>query len=235
MKRLIALLLNDISFQFRHGLYFVYIVITILYILLLQMVPNSYAHYIFIFLIFADVSALGFFFVGGIYLLEKDQGIHAPLFATPIRAIEYITAKLISLTLIALGSTLFIAFSVFGLQVNYFILCATVAASASLFTMFGLGTAVKVKSVNAYLFLAMTVTLPLFLPILGFLDIVETPVWSFFPTNAILYGLWFSFEPPTIPQGAYIIFSFLIWSVVSAIVLVFWFQRYAIKELGGGK
>ena len=73
-------------------------------------------------MLFIDVSIFGFFFMGGMLYLEKDDGVLEALVATPLRTNDYLLTKIISLTLLSIVvSVAIMAIATFlegGLPVN---------------------------------------------------------------------------------------------------------------------
>ena len=58
------------------------------------------------FIIFSDPAALGFFFLGGLMMLERSEGVRPALAVTPLRIADYLGAKALTLTLVALCASL---------------------------------------------------------------------------------------------------------------------------------
>ena len=59
-SRLLAASLQEVKFQVRHGLYYVYIIICLLYITGLRFLPDGTRDTVATILIFTDTSVLGF-------------------------------------------------------------------------------------------------------------------------------------------------------------------------------
>ena len=74
--RLKSLFLLDMRFQAKHGFYFLYVVLTVIYAAVLLAVPESWKEKTAVILIFSDPASMGLFFMGAIVLLEKSQ--HTP-------------------------------------------------------------------------------------------------------------------------------------------------------------
>jgi len=100
--RLTAALTYDIRLQFRHYFYYAYLIVSIIYVIILRAVPLDFRQTAAVLVIFTDPSTLGFFFLGGIILLERGQKTLEGLFVTPLRVFEYMLSKILSLTLLAL-------------------------------------------------------------------------------------------------------------------------------------
>ena len=100
--RLRSLFLLDMRFQAKYGFYFLYAVLTIIYVIVLLAVPESWRENIAAILIFSDPASMGLFFMGAIVLLEKNQHTPCAFAVSPVRAEEYIAAKSGSLSVISL-------------------------------------------------------------------------------------------------------------------------------------
>jgi fluoroquinolone transport system permease protein len=81
-KRLFHTTLQDIRFQFRYGFYFLYAVLTVIYIAAISLLPAAWVQNAVAIVLFSDPAALGFFFMGGILLLEKGERLHDALFVS---------------------------------------------------------------------------------------------------------------------------------------------------------
>lgn len=195
--RLLAALKHDFRFQFRQGFYHVYLVLTLLYIGGLYLLPEQARQALAIFIIFIDPSVLGFFFIGGLIMLERGQDTLESLFVTPLRIGEYIAAKLISLTTIALIASFTIMLSLFGFNFNPFALFAGVTLTSIFFTLFGIIVASYTRTVNGYLITSGLVTPIFFVPFLHYIGF-SSPLYYIFPTKGALILL----EAMFTPQGA---------------------------------
>ena len=111
------LLKNDIRYQFKYGFYYVYTFISFLYIFILRYIPQQWKEKFFSFIIFSDICVIGFFFIGGIVLLEKIERTLEYLIITPVKISEYIISKILSF--IFIGIIVTTAISVFGGVINY--------------------------------------------------------------------------------------------------------------------
>ena len=100
--RLKSLILWDMKFQVKYGFYLLYGILTLLYLLVLSAIPETWRENIAAILIFSDPAAMGLFFMGAIVLLEKSQKIPCAFAVSPVNAGEYIAGKVISLCVIAL-------------------------------------------------------------------------------------------------------------------------------------
>ena len=170
--RLIAALKSDIRFQYKHGFYAVYTLITILYIIIMQKIPSGLLKdYTAALIVFSDPAMLGFFFIGGIIMLEKQQGIIDYLAVTPLSPEEYIKAKVATLGLLSIVASVLITLTTHFQEVNWPLLIVATATVSVFFTLYGFLVAAGCRTINQYFirmipFLILTV-LPCF-AVIGF-------------------------------------------------------------------
>jgi fluoroquinolone transport system permease protein len=232
--RTLSAILYDIKFQMRHGFYYAYALVSLLYILLIRVMPVDTREYISILIIFTDPTVLGFFFIGGIVLLEKDQNIFSSIFVTPLKVWEYIVAKLVSLTLLSLLSSLVIAFFSVPGSFNPVLLIIAVATSSAFFTLTGLALAVRVKSINGYIIASPFFLTPFVLPLFGFMKFFEFPLYYLLPGHGSLQLLAGAYSGISFADGLYSIILIAIWIVIAYFWAESWFKKYIIAGIGGG-
>lgn len=160
--RLLRLTLGDIRFQWKYGFYILYAVFTAVYLLTLSALPIGMRRTAATVMIYTDPAAMGLFFMGAIILLEKSQRAHCALAVTPVRAREYLFAKLGSIALIGLlvGGILAVA----GGIPNPALCMVTVLLTSFLCSACGLIAAQRSRSLNQFILLAVPFELVLCLP-----------------------------------------------------------------------
>ncbi len=164
--RILRMILCDIRYQIKYGFYFLYGVISLLYIGILFLLPETFLRPVTALIIFSDPSALGFFFIGGMILLERGEGLHTYYAILPSTVREYIISKIVSLSLLSSFVALLIAGVVLDGEVNFFRLFVGVFAGASIFSLFGLVVGSLSKSLNHYFVMSVPVGLLLMAPAL---------------------------------------------------------------------
>ncbi len=169
--RFLSALKNDIRYQVKYGFYFLYTFFTALYVVILMICPSEYKKQVASIIVLSDPAMLGSFFIGAIWLLEKDEGLHSYWSISPLRPMEYILSKAVSLALISTVSADLIV--LFGLResTNYFLLSLGTFTGSMTFTTLGLIVAFQARSVNHYMLLVspleIIVTLPPILAVFG--------------------------------------------------------------------
>ena len=182
--RLRTLLLFDMRFQAKYGFYFLYGVLTIIYVIILLALPEGWRGKAASVLIFSDPAAMGLFFMGAIILLEKSQ--HAPhAFAvSPVRPMEYMAAKVGSLAVISLAVAVVLALAA-GAGHLHRVLFGT-AVSGVIFSMLGMIIATKIASLNQFLLWTVPVESVCFVPAILHLFKI-TPSWfRYYPANVCM-------------------------------------------------
>ena len=221
--RLANIIAQDVRFQFRHGFYYAYVFLSLIYIVLLRLLPANFVHPALTLILFSDVCTLGFFFIGAVVLLERGQNITESLFITPLRLGEYLFAKQFSFLLLSLMSTLLIMVGAWigGQDFPWFI--AGVILSGSLYTLFGLAFAAKARNVNDYFGRALGAGLLISLPIAAYLGFYDTPLFYLFPTRPTLILLDVLQHQYSFAERLNAVVSLLVWL---GLLSIWTFQRF---------
>lgn len=229
--RLLAALDQDIRFQFRHGFYYAYALLTILYIILLRLLPDDLVHPVLTIILFTDICTLGFFFIGAIILLERGQNLTQSLFVTPLRLREYFASKLLSFLLLSLASALLIMLgaSVGGNDLIWF--AAGAILSALIYTLLGIVFAARARHVNDYFVKTMGIGLVLSLPLFAYLRLFDAGLFQVFPTHATLVLLDVLNNDYALSQKVYSMISLLIWLTVFGLWGYHRFDKYVRHPL----
>jgi fluoroquinolone transport system permease protein len=148
--------LHDMRFQLKYGFYFIYAVMILFYILLVGIFPVAWKSMATVIVLFIDPAGLGFFFIGGLLLLEKGERVLDALFVSPLRVWEYILAKALSLGLISVLVGVIIAVAGLGAKANIPVLVLSLLTGSVLYTFVGLAAGVRAKTVNQF----MIITVP---------------------------------------------------------------------------
>ena len=82
LRRLVC---GDIHFQWKYGFYFIYFVLTVIYVFGITALPDNWKHNAAAIMIYSDPAAMGLFFMGAIVLLEKSQKVLHAIASKSIR------------------------------------------------------------------------------------------------------------------------------------------------------
>ena len=182
--RLKNLFLQDMRFQARYGFYFLYAVLTAIYVIILLAIPESWREKTAAILIFSDPASMGLFFMGAIVLLEKSQHVPGAFAASPVRPLEYVLGKLGSLSAVSLGVAAVLALAA-GVGHIWRVLAGTAMAGA-IFTLSGIVAASKISSLNQFILWTVPIEIAGFVPaVLHLFEI--TPGWfRYYPVNVCM-------------------------------------------------
>lgn len=230
----VSALAYDVKLQFRHGFYYVYFVIGALYIVLLRLLPEPYRETADVVLTFTDPSMLGFFFIGGLVLLEKGQNIYDSLFVTPYTPGEYIASKSLSLTLLSMGTSYAVHAGAFGFGDNPLSFLAGVGLTSLFFTWIGLGVAVRCKTVNGFFFRSSVVSFVFVLPLFETVGLWSSPLFGILPSKASLLLLGSVFTPIRWAEYAYAYGLLAAWCALAYLWARRSFHRFIVLKIGEG-
>ncbi len=230
--RLLAAFKHDVVFQFRHGFYYAYLVLTIIYILALMPLKGLLQHTITTLVLITDVGMIGFFFVGAIVILEKGQNLLESVFVTPLRLNEYLLSKVASLALLALLSALVIASSVYGFSVFFLLFIPGMVLGTAFYTLFGIWVAIRSKNVNDYFAKALGLGLFLSLPLIDYLNILKSSLFHLFPANAMLVFFDSLYNPQPLSDILIAFVTLSIWTAGAALLVQRDFKKYIILQMG---
>ena len=167
MTRLAATLAIDVRLQSRNGFYFATALVVVASALLLRWLPAEATRLLLPVVILENVLMNTFYFVSGLLLLERGEGTFSAQSVTPLRDVEYLGSKLITLTALSLAESLIIAAAVIGLHAQLLLMALGIALSAVLFCLAGVALVARYGSVNEFLMPSVLYTSVLSLPVLG--------------------------------------------------------------------
>lgn len=184
--RILALIKQDILYQIRHNIYSIYAFITLVYIAVLRFIPPNFKYVFIMDTLLTDTTLLGLFFIGAIVILEKEQNTLVNIFISPVKPYEYIIAKALSFSILAvLVSVLFIFLGGEKIK-NLPIFLISVFLSSTLFTVIGVGIGVKSKSLNSYIFSTVLYGLFFSIPAIKFFSSNFSNLLWFIPTMSTI-------------------------------------------------
>lgn len=182
--RLKKLFLLDMRFQAKYGFYFLYAVLTVIYIAVLFALPENWKEKAAAILIFSDPASMGLFFMGAIVLLEKSQHTTCALAVSPVHTTEYIIAKVSSLSAISLVVAAILALAADA--DNLHIVLLGTFLSSVIFTLFGIIVATKIASLNQFILWTVPIEAICFVPAILHLFRI-TPSWcGYYPVNVCM-------------------------------------------------
>lgn len=229
-QRLWALLRTDLRLQVRQGFYSAYLVVSIVYIVALRLVPGDIRQLALPLILLSDPALLGFYFIGGLVMLEREDRTLDALFATPVHTREYVGAKALSLTFLSLLACLVIAWAS-GAPVRIVPLLLGVLLTAPLFVFIGIVAASRTSSVNQYLFTSILYVVPIVIPLIEYFGVAASHAWMLLPMGAALRFFAGALEPVPGWVLACSAASLLVWNAFMYHWARRWFDRYTIGRI----
>lgn len=230
--RVLFTTLQDIKFQFKYGFYFIYAIMVFFYIVLLGFLPDAWKGNATAIILFTDPAALGFFFIGGIILLEKGERVLDVLFVSPLKVWEYILAKAVSLGVISVLTGLVIAITSLGLSVKIFFLVLSLLSGSGFYTFIGIAVGVKAKSVNQFLIVTIPAEVILSAPPTLLLFGMKSLLLELMPGSLILRLLQWCTGQPSSASPLLMLTGLLLWCIPAfyfALRRMEWF----LSKIGG--
>lgn len=232
MNRLATAVRWDMRLQFRHGFYYAAIFIAVISIIILSQFSEPFYTVAMPVFVMGNMTINTYFFVAGLVLLEKDDGILEGLVVTPLRRWEYLWSKLLSLMILTVLENGVIVTAVMGLNFNLLLLLAGIILLSFINTLYGFIMVARYDSINSFLFPSVFWTMLLSLPLLQYFGLVATPLMWLHPVQAPLILLVGAFQPVTTWEVLYGLVYGLVWVVI----LYQWakraFYRFIILKQG---
>lgn len=222
MTRVLNALKADMLFQFKQGFYFIYIIITILYLIILSQLDPKILKYVLPVLLYIDPSILGLFFIGGILLLEQEQGILSLVYVTPLKTTEFMASKLISLCLISLLATLTLSLVSYQGNMNMFLLIIGVLLTSLIYTLFGFTIATKSKSVNDFFVKMIPMMIVFIIPAILMFVFPDNFWLNFFPSVSTLRIIWGAYHDLNFIEGVFCI------TYSTIVTCIFYYYAYKV-------
>ena len=232
MSTLIQLLRWDFAMQLRHGFWVAAVFVLIPWAGVLLSVSQAQARFLLPAMIFLDISIAGTLFMAGVYFFEKREGSLYALAVTPVRTWQWLTSKLISLTVIGMVMCVVLVVIKQGIQVPWgYVLVATLCTNV-LFILFGfILAAPSDRFTDFFMYFALFFGI-MELPCLAFVDI-SLPLFWILPTQPTLVLLRGAFAGIPPAQFAGVLAVQLAWIALAFLLCLRSFHRNVAYRKGG--
>jgi len=233
---------TDVRLQFRNGFYYVTIFVVGAWLLILTQLPavDLDVAWLLPAMLQGNLVVTTFYFVAGLVLLEKGEGTLEAQVVTPLRAGEYLAAKVATLAGLALVENVAIlALLWFGpvLQEGHRLsplpLVAGLLIAAALHTLAGFVAVARYGSVNEFLFPSVAYMFVLMLPLMPYFGLGHSDWFYWHPMQAPLLLLRAGFEPVAGWQLAYGLLYGGLWVGVLSVASRRLFVRFVVEKQGG--
>jgi fluoroquinolone transport system permease protein len=194
----------DIQLQARENIYSFTVMTTAVFGLFLLLLPADAPPTVFTLVLFFDPAIVGASFVGAIVLMERSQNTLAALAVSPASAADYVQAKVVTLTALAIVGSLCLVAVVYWVPSIETLLRFTLALvfTGAVGALGGLLIVAGANSMNHFLARAMPVTIILFLPLFSHFGVV-TGFWQWLlfainPGHAMLRMMLWAADPSAV-------------------------------------
>ena len=232
MKRLRALLGQDLRLQLRYGFVYAGIFVAVFWIAILSLLPMEALRFAVPAFLFVNGTMTTFFFIGGLVLYEKREGVLEALVVSPVRRHEYLLSKVASLTLLAGVETVLIAVVLWGSALAFAPVLLGVAAIGAMNTLFGFLMVSRYDSVNEFLLPAGVVSTLLQVPVLASLGLWDSPWLYLWPTQGPLLLIESGFETIGTGDAIYAVVTTAVWIAVAGALAHRAFGRFIVRSEG---
>ncbi|WP_340084201.1 hypothetical protein MHB50_16090 [Siminovitchia sp. FSL H7-0308] len=225
------LIKNDLKFQYRHGFYMAYFVLTLMLLMLLSLFSGLAKEQAGMILLLTEISSFGSTFVAATIVLEKEQRLYDTLFVTPINIHSFLQAKILSLAAPAfISGTILFAVS-FGLNTIRLEFIAGIFLTSILFSLLGLALATRCQSINGFILLSLPFGLVLAgLPIVHHLQLFPMPFSIILPAQGALRLLNAGFEQTGWKDVLLAVLLLAGWVLVFYVWAERWFSTYIVQK-----
>ena len=225
--RLGRLIRGDIHFQWKYGFYFIYFILTLLYVCAIAALPEHWKNNIAAIMIYSDPAAMGLFFMGAIVLLEKSQKVLNAMVVSPVKVSEYILSKTVAL--IAISTIIAMILGLVSGSNHLLGIAVGTALTSAIFTMLGIIAAPRISNLNQFLIVIMPIEIVCFVPPIVGLFVKLPDIFRFFPFTACM----------NLITGKNSLLSFDMVLVIATLIILYIVARRTVrhmwKSLGGVK
>ena len=183
-------------------------------------------------LLFFDPAIIGIMFVGVLVLFEKSENTLSSLVVTPMKVWEYLSSKIISLTILATVSALiFVILATSSFDFNYLYLFVGMILTSVFLILVGFLMVARLHSINEYLLMMMLAFVGLTLPPLLHLNgLYENVLFYLWPTQASFILFNGVFESIELWEAIYAIVYLLVWIVICFIIAKKAFYKHIVEK-----
>ncbi len=197
MKRLRAAIGNDLRLQRRNGLYYATAFVLILLTAALSQLPLRSLNlgWLLPAVVLNNLVVTTFYFISGLVLLEKGEGTLTAQSTTPLRIGEYLVAKVVTLTGVALVYNVVLVGVIYGPHMRIIPLVVGIGQAAVIYILVGLIAVTRYESINTFLFPSTMYVGALLAPVMLYVSGWQSWLLYVHPLSAPLVLLRAAFTP----------------------------------------
>jgi fluoroquinolone transport system permease protein len=221
MNAFLSLLTTELKFQWRHGFVIAAGILTLVWVLLLSLLPDSLSAFWFGIVAILDISSIGLLFGFGLGVLDNSQESLIAVRLTPVKSWVISFARVTSLSLLMVITLLLLGFLILETP-DSFLLGIGILLLSVFFSVVGVTTARRFNTVNQFMIFFAISGVIWAVPALYFADILTSNFWLAFPSSgAVIFLQAALIRELTLPIYFAASFSQIFW-----ISLVFYLGEY---------
>ncbi len=224
----------DFRLQRRYGFWYATAFVVLLWIGALRLVPDHLLGPAMPYLLMADLAFMMFFIAGALFFEKGERTVFA-LLTTPLRFQHYLTAKLLTMSTLALVTCVVVVLADYGPGVAPLPFLAGVVLMTLLMLLAGFVTAPLFPSISEWILPSTLVLAVLNAPIVGYSGLYPHPAFALVPTDGplLLLGAAFHQVNLSIAQWVYAIGYPMLWIAGLCLLARRVFHRCVVTSEGG--
>lgn len=224
----------DFRLQRRYGFWYATAFVVLLWIGVLQLVPDPLLGPAMPYLLMADLAFMMFFIAGAVFFEKGERTVFA-LVTTPLRFRHYLTAKLLTMSALATVTCAVVVLADYGPGVVPLPFLAGVVLMTLLMLLAGFITAPLFPSISEWLLPSTLVLAVLNAPLVGYSGLYPHPVFSLVPTDGPLRLLGAAFHQVELTgwQWAHAVGYPALWIAGLCLLAEHVFHRHVVTSEGG--
>jgi fluoroquinolone transport system permease protein len=228
VNRLLTQIRWDVTLQWRNGFYLATAFVTVVWALILRQAGALDLRWLLPPLLLGNLLLGTFYFIGGLVLLERGEGTVTAQVVTPLGIDEYLAAKVVTLSALALAETLVLVPLLAGWDFNVLLLSAGVVLAAILYCLAGFIAVARYTAINEYLLPSGGIVALLWLPLLATMAQWRSDLLYLHPLSAPLALIEAALGPATPEQVLYGLGYSALWIALLALGSRRAFRRWMI-------
>ena len=234
MNRLLSALGWEVLVQFRQNIFYAALFMAVLWSAILYQLPDAAIVPVLVSVLFLDLSVFGFFFMAALYYLEKGDRVLEGLVVTPLRVVEYLTAKIGVLIALSVVVGAAVTLAVYGPAIHWGWYVLAVVGMSVPISLLGFVLAARYNGINEFLVPGVFFLALMQIPLLGYLGVWDNPLLYLIPSQPGMILLKAAFVGAPLWEIGYALLY------LAALIFVGWrwaeqtFIRVIARQVGNG-
>jgi fluoroquinolone transport system permease protein len=232
MNRFLPTIKLDIALQAKYGFYYAAAFSAIVFIVLMSQVQHIGPQMFIPVLVLFNLMIGTFYFIAGVVLFEKGEGVLQALIVSPLRVSEYLGSKVLTLTLLAIIENLTMVTIVFGTSYDVLLLAIGTVIASMIYILFGFVLVSRYSSISDYLLPSIGIVFVILAPLLDYFGIIKSAIFYLHPMQAPLILMKAAFIQVEIWELAYGVLYSILWIAIGFALSKIAFNRYIVNKEG---